>query len=71
MIFKFLQRIWNKIKSETALSDNSQYTLVEDGYSTDLPVTFSNSLYQSLGLSLAGSLVVSFLSSYYFIINLL
>ena len=71
MIFKFLQRIWNKIKSETAFSDTSEYSIVEEGYNTYLPHTFSNSLYQSLGLSLAGSLVVSFLSSYYFIINLL
>ena len=71
MILNFLKHIWKRLKSEIGFSDSAHHKLMSEDFTYYPPVTISNSLFMSLGLSLTGSLVVSFLSSYYFIINLL
>ena len=71
MVIEFFKKVFQKIKSEVNNSDQSQYSEIAISESYSPSTVISNSLTLALGLSLAGSLVVSFLSSYYFIINLL
>lgn len=67
----YLIKILDIIKSEVLDSDFYTYSEIAEIESYHPEIILVNSLIMALGLSLIGSLVVSFLSSYYFIINIL
>ncbi len=71
MLNNYLVKIIDIIRSEVLDSDFYIHTAIAEIESYHPVTIIGNSLIMALGLSLIGSLVVSFLASYYFIINIL
>ncbi len=71
MLNNYYKKIIEIIRSEVLKSDLSIYSEIAE-IKSYYPITIiDNSLIMALGLSLSGSLVVTFLAYYYFIINIL